>query len=368
MKKSSSLLALILVFASAFGQETVTVSKKPLSPRAGRVLKIREALRVSDAQGDFFFKNPDNIQAAPDGGFFVLDDGEFLRFDAKGKFLGNLFRQGQGPGEFQRIENYLVGETDVLAFQRNPMKFVRMDMGGKLLRDFKPDAPVTRFLGRAGERFVSAHNSYPPVEKVNKPEGEILDITWTLQFVSGEGAVESTLLTFPTKWFAKRLPGALIADDLTSLLWAPLGKGMIAVAHGAKYALKIGDLDKREVVRTIVRDYKSVKYEPEKDSAGPGGSRRLSVPRDFFNDVQKLFAVGGKIWVVTSTLVPEKGVLVDVIGPNGEYLDAFFLPLPKDVGLHGLARLPLTVAGRTILTVEVREDGQPEVVKYEILD
>jgi succinate dehydrogenase/fumarate reductase flavoprotein subunit len=58
----------------------------------------------------------------------AVDSDEFLRFDAKGKFVKNLFRPGQGPGEFQRIENYVVSEGEILAFQARPMKFVRMDL------------------------------------------------------------------------------------------------------------------------------------------------------------------------------------------------------------------------------------------------
>jgi hypothetical protein len=368
MKKIFSILSLALILPPLFGQETVTAPAKPMNPRAGRILKVREVLRISDAPGGFFFKSPGNIQNAPDGGIFIVDDEQFLRFEAGGKFIGNLFRRGQGPGEFQRIENYLVRGTEILAFQTNPMKFVRMDLGGKLLRDFKPNAPVSRFLGRCGDRLLTAHNSFPAVDKVQKPEGEILDIIWTLQLITGEGIVETTPLAFPTQWFAKRLPGALIADNVTSLLWAPLEGGLIAVVHQAKYEIKVGDLEKKKVVRTILRPYKGVAYKPEERFAEEGRARRLSVPRDFFNDIQGLFSVQGRIWAMTSTLDPGKGILVDVFSPGGEYLDNFFLPLPKGTGLHALGRLPLTISEKTILTVEVREDGQPEVVKYEILD
>ena len=368
MRKGPRVLSILVMIAAAFGQETVTAPAEPKNPSAGRVLKVREVLRISDVQGGFFFKNPENIQLAPDGGIFVVDEEELLRFDGGGKFIRNMFRPGQGPGEFRRIENYLVSADDVLAFQANPMKFVRMDLDGTLLRDLKPDAPVSRFLGRCGERLLTAHNAFPAVDKVKKPEGEVLDIVWTLQIMAGEGAVETTNLTFATKWFAKRLPGALIADDLTFLRWAPLEDGLIAVVHEEKYGIKIVDLEKKEIIRTILREYRRVKYEPEKPDTGGGGGRRLAAPRDFFNDIQGLFAVRGRIWAVTSTLDPEKGALVDVFTPTGEYLDDFYLPLPKGAGLHGLDRLPLTISGKTILTVEVREDGQPEVVKYEILD
>jgi hypothetical protein len=179
LKKVPIFLSIVLAWAasaaSALGQEAVNLPAKPKNPKAGRVLKLREVLRISDAQGGFFFKSPENLQAAPDGGLFVVDDGEFLRFDAAGKFAANLFRKGQGPGEFQRIENYAPIAAEVLAFQRNPLKLVRMDLGGALLAEVKPDAPVSRLLGLDGDRLVMANNSMPAVDKVQKPEGEVLD-------------------------------------------------------------------------------------------------------------------------------------------------------------------------------------------------
>lgn len=368
MKRTLPLLAAIVLFSAAFGQETVTLPAKPSSPRAGRVLALREVFRISDGGGGFFFKSPENIQPAPGGGVLVVDEGQFLRFDAAGKFVVNMFRPGQGPGELQRIENYLVRGDEVLAFQRNPMKFVLTDLGGKFLREFKPDAPASRLLGRYGDRLLTAANSVIPVDKVQKPEGELLDIVWTLKLVSDEGRVEATSLTFPTKWFAKRLPGALIADNMTFLLCAPLGNGLVAVANEEGYVITIADPGKGAVVRTIRRDYRRVRYEPEKSPDAPAGARRLAPPREYFNDVQMLFAVDGRVWVVTSTLDPAKGVLVDVIGPAGDYLDSFYLPLPKGASLHGLARHPLTIAGRAVLALETLEDGRLEVVKYEIAD
>ncbi len=71
---------------------------------------------------------------------------------------------------------------------------------------------------------------------------------------------------------------------------------------------------------------------------------------------------------MTSTIEPSKGALVDVISLEGEYLDSFYLPLPKGVGLHALARYPLTISGRYVFVLESLEDGRLEVVKYEIDD
>jgi hypothetical protein len=368
MRRATLALMSMFVLSAAFGQEMVTLPTRPRNPESGRILRLREVLRISDAAGGFYFKNPENVQPAPDGGVLVVDDGEFLRFDASGRFAVNMFREGQGPGELRQIENYLVRDPQVLAFQRNPMKLVFTGLDGKFLREVKPDAPVTRLLGRCGDRLLAAGNAVPAIDKVQKPEGESLDIAWTLKLMSEDGRVEATSLTYPTKMFAKRLPNALIADNMTFLLCAALEDGLVAVAHEEGYVVKIADPAKDTAVRTIRRDYRRVRYEPEKPAGSAGGARRLAVPRDFHNDIQKLFAIDGRVWVMTSTVDPGKGVLVDVVSSAGEYLDSFFLPLPKGVGPNGLGRHPLTISGHTMLALEVLEDGRLEVVKYEIVD
>ena len=345
MRNAFLALVSILTISAAFSQETVTLPPKPGNPRSGRVLELREVYRISDAQGGFFFKSPSIIQPTPDGGVLVVDE-----------------------GEFQQIENFLVRDAEVLAFQRNPMKCVLMDLGGKFRREIKPDAPVSRILGRYGDRLLMAANSAPAIDKVQKPEGDILDIVWTLKLMSPEGSVEATDLAYPTKWFAKRLSGAVIANNLTFLLCAPLEDGLVAVVNEEAYGIQIADPAKNARLLTIRRDYRRVKYEPERSPDAAAGARSLAEPREYFNDIQKLFAVDGRIWVVTSTLVPGKGVLVDAVSPRGEYLDSFYLPLPKGVDLHDLARYPLTIAGRTVLVREELEDGRLEVVKYEILE
>ena len=367
MRHSPVALVSALMISAAFGQETMTLPAKPANPHAGRVLALREAFRISDAQGGFYFKGPSQIQAVPDGGLLVADEDELLRFDAAGRFVVNMYRRGQGPGELRQITDCLVRGAEVLAFQGQPMKCVLTGLDGKFLREFRPDAPVSRLLGLYGDRLLMASNSAIPFDKVKKPEGDILDIVWTLALASPEGAVRATPLSYATKWFAKRLPGAFIANNLTFLLCAPLADGLVAIANEETYLIRISDPAKDAAVRTIRRDYRRVKYEPEKSSDATAGGRGLAEPREYFNDIQRLFAVDGRIWALTSTLVPGKGVLVDVIGLRGDYLDSFYLPLPRGVGVHDLARHPLTIAGRSLLVLEELEDGRLEVVKYQIV-
>ncbi len=368
MKTAPFAILLILLFSAAQAQESVTLPSKPANPKAGRVLQLREVLRISDSGGEFFFKSPRLIQPAPDGGVLVVDEDEFLRFDARGKLAVDMYRAGQGPGEFRRITDHLVRGAGILAFQDNPMKCVFMGLDGKFLREVKPEARVSRVIGPCGDRLLAAEESYPDVDKVQKPEGEVLDIVWTLKLMTDEGRVEATSLAYPTKWFGKRLGRAFIADNVTFLHCVPLEDGLVAVVHEETYAIHVADPARNTAVRTVRRDYRRVKYEPEKDPDAPGGARGLPFPRDHFNDIQRLYSVEGRIWAVTSTFDAAKGVLVDVVSPRGDYLDSFYLPLPKGVSPQRLVRHPLTVSGRTVLTSEIFEDGRIEVVKYEIAD
>lgn len=368
MKKIALAFAAMALFSAALGQESVTLPAKPANPGAGRVLELREVFRVSDAQGGFYFKRPGILQPVPDGGLLIVDEDELLRFDAAGKFVVNMFRPGQGPGELRHVTDVLVRGGEVLAFQEQPLKCVVMGLDGKFVREFRPAPAVSRLLGLCGNKLLMAANSPIPFDKVQKPEGDILDIVWTLALATTEGAVEPTSLTYATKWFAKRLPGAMIADNLTFLLCAPLSDGLFAVAHEEEYGIHIADPANNARLRTIRRDYRRVKYEPEKPSDDPDAPRRLAQPRAYFSDIQRLFSVDGTIWALTSTLVPGRGVLVDVVGPRGEYLDNFYLPLPKGVGVHDLARHPLAIDGHSLFVLEELEDGRLEVVKYEIAD
>ncbi len=361
-----SILVMALI-VPAFGRETASRQDKPAAARAGRVLGLREVFRISDAQGGFFFKRPAILQPVPDGGLLVADEDELLRFDAAGRFVVNMFRPGQGPGELRHVTDVLVRGGEVLAFQEQPLKCVVLGLDGRFLREFKPDLPVSRLLGLAGDGLLMAANAALPFDKIRGPEGGILDIDWTLALATAGGAVKPTSLKFATKWFAKRLPGAMIADNLTFLLCAPLAEGLFAVANEEQYVIHIVDPARDADVRTIRRDDRRVKYEPEKPPDSPNAPSRLPQPRDYFSDIQKLFSVDGNLWVVTSTVVDGQGVLVDVISPRGDALDSFYLPLPKGVGPHQMARYPLTIDGRALFVLEELEDGRLEVVKYEIL-
>jgi len=341
--------------------------KEPLSENAGRVLQLTEKMRITDSQGDFYFKSPGNIKIAPDGSIFVLDEEQFLKFDKKGKFIKNLFKKGQGPGEFERIGNYLFSSHGIVVLQGRPNKIVRLDMLGELINEIRPEEAVSKLITCLEDEYVMAHSSFP---KLEKREPEIIDIKWNLRLVSEKGKVENTNLDFPVKWYAQRLKNAIIANFIVDFTAKPFMDKFLVIYHTQEYMLNMLDLESQQIVRTFTREYRSVKWKSDKTGRVEVRPHLYTLvpPVDNLNDIQKLFTQNKTIWAMTSTVDKEKGILVDVLNLRGEYIDNFYLPLQHHVKIEGLSQHPMTISGDALFIVEYDENDIPSVVKYKIKD
>jgi hypothetical protein len=156
MKKMLLLLIASSTFIGVFARQVADNPENPLNKKPDRVIRLTLEMRITDTQGGFYFKSPENIKVAPNGSIFCLDEEQFLMFDVKGRLLKNLFKKGQGPSEFNRIDNYLLTDGEIGIHQRGPNKIVKMDMEGGLIKDFKPEEPVTKLLTLHGDKYVMA--------------------------------------------------------------------------------------------------------------------------------------------------------------------------------------------------------------------
>jgi hypothetical protein len=356
-------MAAILIESS---QQVIENPAELRAENAGRVLVLKEEFRISDEQGGFYFQNPKNIKLAPDGSLFIADEDQLLKFSTDGKFLKNLFRKGQGPGELERLLNYIFSGKEIIVFQNWPGKIMRMDMEGKLIREFKLEKTLSMLISIFGNRYIMAHNSPPKLQKKGT-EPEIIDIDWKIIDVSEEGTLEEISPVFPAKWFAQRLPqGAMIANYIVDLSAEPLGEKLLVLHHDQDYWLELFDIESGKVQRKFGRKYRKVKLNKQKEETEKQAVS-LDPPVDYANDIQKLFVVADKIMVMTSTIDKTNGILVDVFNKEGEYIDNFYLPV-KNIQLKDLSRYPITISGDSLLIKETDENDFLSIVKYKIID
>jgi hypothetical protein len=369
-KRKRLILAAVLVIVAGFvipilGNTGAGAERED----AGRVLNLHEVLRIEDVQADYYLKSPRDIQITPDGFLFVVDEDQFLKFDANGQFIKNLYKKGQGPGELEGISDLIITADELIVLQGQPNKVLLMSHDGEFIREFRPEPRISRLCSVHDGLFVTARYGPPKLDKVGD-EAKIIDVSWTLGYMSDNQTAEEIGLTFPTRWFAKRIAGgkALIANHIAEFLAEPFKDKFLVICHDEEYKLRLFDLVQKQIVKDFRRDYRRIRF--KQDDSGRVEIRpevfRFAPPVKHLNDVQKLFIRGDYIWVMTSTIESGKGVLFDVFNEQGEYIDHFYLPLQKSVIAEALEDLPLTFQGDYMYVVEYDEDDLPSIVKYRI--
>ena len=99
MRKNALFLLTAAVLSSmTSAQDIIENTARPLSENAGRVVTLKEELRLEDTGEDFFFKNPYTIRVSLRGDIFIKDAPEqALQFNPQGRFVRNLFLKRPRP-------------------------------------------------------------------------------------------------------------------------------------------------------------------------------------------------------------------------------------------------------------------------------
>jgi hypothetical protein len=296
---------------------------KPKAKNAGRTVVPEEVLAISDeGTSDYYFKWPRGLKTAPDGSLSVIDESQVLRFDKDGKFLHNIFKKGQGPGEVNNVSACLPAAKNFIIHSPYPNKLVFFDLAGKYEREL-PVRSETRSMMTAllfhGGTFYFETREFPRV----KGDPDYVDSPHSILAVSEATGEIKTLSAFPTRAFVVSSPsGGGGMFDITSLIAVPFKENLLALTHTSEYLLKIYDPAADKVVREFRRAYERVKGAPLTEAEKQGGliidGKHYTRPEQKFeNDVKNLLRRGDEIWAVTSTKEKVKGVLIDVFDGEG---------------------------------------------------
>lgn len=364
-------LFLIPAFEAASAQAVIDNPAVPKAKNAGRVVAAREVLAISDeGRGDYFFKWPHKLQVAPDGSVLIQDKDQLLRFDKTGKFLRNLFKKGQGPGEMTSVVSCLFDEKHLIVQAGTPAKLLWLDAAGTC----ETETPI-----RAKTPFLTALLFYRGVLYLHsadfpRVEGEpgIVDAPQKIIAFNVSTGEAKTLASFPAKEFVVTSPGGGGGMfDISKLIAVPFQGAHLALTHTCEFLLKIYDPASDTVLRQFRRVYKRVKAPPLTEEQKKGGlfidGKHYTQPQlTYANDVTNLFAHGDMIWAVTSTRDRKKGVLIDVFDADGTYADAFYLQLP-DAALQNIGYPEMcALADDGLWIIEPSKDGTFAVRKYQI--
>jgi len=351
MKKMIILFTTLIVLTFFLpSQEIIQNPKKPLSSNAGRILKVKEIFRITDESGEFFFKWVSNLQIAEDGSIFLTDESQFLKFTPDGKFLKNIYKKGQGPGEIQSsFFYYHLHDENIFVYDPMNRKIIYMDQEGKLIDECKLKERYVQFIGLWKDNFILTKYIFPNFEE---PTGKVFDIPGKILFVSKEGEIVNECTGIPWKMFLHPNIGARI--PLLAARISEDGKACF-ISDPDEYMVSVLDLEKLEFIRKFKRDYPRVKR-PKRTT--PSRSSIKIPERIYENDIDYLYNFRENLWVETSTNDDKKGTLYDVFNKEGQYIDSFWLDVGELINTHG----------DYLFVRERDEDGTISIVKYRVLE
>jgi hypothetical protein len=346
--------------AGLSAQNIIENPAKPPSPNAGRILQLTEVMRITDDKGPFYFKQPGDLHISAEGYIYYGDWDEFLyKFDAKGKFVKNLAKKGEGPGEVRDFGEFLLGKNEIILLDTMPNKIVTMDLDGKLIDEFSlGQKRFSKLIAFYNNTYFLADYFRKDFERKSGPK----EIGHDLYVVSRKGETTKTPWGFPTMeayYFGER---SVSSGTITWIQKADAQERFVYLSSTQDYLVKRLDLEKTEIVHAFRRAYTPVKFEP------PGREKQWYRERgypDRLNDIQKLLVHGDQLWVLTSTIEKDRGILTDVFDREGKYIDCFYLPLPR-LKQNWVGYPPMAVSGSYLYTVEWNKEGDIFIIQYQI--
>jgi hypothetical protein len=356
-------LGVFMILVPAFGQIVVKNGPWPKNPNAGRTVLLEEVLRIREDGDKIVFKNPRRPALGLDESIFVLDEANLYRFGKDGRFLFQYAKSGQGPGEAQYFDQFLVEPGKIRILSWTPPKIMDFDLRGKLLRDSRTriQGPFW-YMARLDGKIYGIRDEIRHSDAIFKTG--LIGTPYTIYEISDDFQNARKIADIPILHYIEN------RRWVRRVMMAFAGQGpYLYVIHTAEYRVEKMDLRTGHIERVFEREYPRKKLPPEegKEKYREAGQGVLSPPAmGYAFDIYCPIAFKDSLWVVTFT---EKdggqSRLIDVFDPEGRYLDSFFLRFPPVQKRHDFYWSLITEDGFLFLPEE-DEDGLYSIGKYRI--
>jgi hypothetical protein len=218
LRTSSPFLSLLLL-GSLLGLQCTN----ELRPRDSLNVSFQETLRLgtndSTAASHHLFSDPSHVAVGEDGSLFVVDrsGASVWVYDEEGTFQRSLGKQGNGPGEFQRITALHIDDDRLLVADQRQARITALSPTGSVQNTYQLSE-----VPRIGQITDYANNQYIVVGVHNDHFVHVVDSTFqTIQSsLVSRNDVKTTdhkLETVATGFF----PGHVAVPDEDRILYVP---------------------------------------------------------------------------------------------------------------------------------------------------
>ena len=361
MRVTGFCLSAVLIGTALLGAPPPAAEEIPVV----RPEMIRE---ITDISGDFFFQRPRQIKIAPDRGVLVRDRDKLLHFGPNGAFIRDYFEKGEGPGQLRGIADFFfTGEDRVVLGGFMPFTLLVKSLAdGRVIREHRdPESDgFATLMYTDGDGYWLRTTD---LAFANLKTG-INETVHKLFYCSPDHQKTDTGLTFSTldvmiKKTDKEGRTMVAVNEYTRFHRAFDHRGYGYFSHTERYRVQQLDLEKKKIIRKFSRPYEPVPFVEKEYERDIDRELAEQANRKCFCDIQKLAMHGDDLLVFTSTLDPEKGVLVDVFGSDRTFRESFYLDLPGLERPDDIADQPLCFGRDCLWTAYPDEEENPMLVK-----
>jgi hypothetical protein len=333
---------------------------------------LKPSLRITESPDVFLFVSPFPPEIDELGYIWVSDQDQLLLFSPQGKFVRNFFKKGQGPGEMSELSGFIPERDRVLVFNRFACKMVAFDRDGRIMQERSiPQAlGLANLLGSFRGRFYFLRAFF----QGTGGKAVFLDVPVRLLSTAlGEAEARVDGPWFPRRHFVRDTNWI---KNVHFLQIARADESSFLIANNGEYEIRRLDLSRMEISPFIRRDYRKVKIRPEwktprDKSRFPSktleGTEFKTFEHEELDDVLKIWVVGQKVWVLTSTFdEANRLVRADVYDLKGAFLGSLMLPLPPGLEWMRLSYAPMTLHEGGLYVLAPGETDALELVRYSL--
>lgn len=375
------LIGLFMICVSVVAADLAPLSQIYAS---GKIRFAKDFVLNDDAMpADVFFESPSTLTCDPAGNIYVADSGakNIKKFDAQGRFLKTIGREGQGPGEFGGLYYSTFAKDHLVVWDSGNRRLCAFTADGEFVTSTGisyETGSVRRLRGLpSGEVLVEMEKTYR--REPEKPQDCKIDLySKDLKFVR----TIYTRSLWRKKYIRTKEYGisTLFFPYSADVQWEVTPDGRIVIGYSGNYELEIFDRTGKRVAAV------SHKSEPvsvtEKDKSAYFDSvafyrmgEKLKEPPEYitkFTEFPKhkpvykniLVDEDGNIWIVLNReRQDDRGKVFEVFDPEGRFLSRVLLE--GDVAFPDSRNTCLLHNG-SLFVIETGEDDLYRIVRYKM--
>jgi len=379
--KFLSLILILLIATFVFIQADNRESLADLY-KGGKIRFVQELILDDNSMPeDVFFESPSYIMMDAKGNIYISDymANNIKKFDASGKFIKIIGREGQGPGEFGGPSQATCAKDRLIVWEMRNRRISALTLDGEYITGKKLTSrrewlQNIRSLPN-GDVVIGMETMF--FSELDKPQ------EYTIQIFSPDLEHKKTIYShefWHNKIIRGEFGGANVLQPFSSLVyWDVSPNGKIVIGFSEKYEISIYDSEKGKI-STFTHPYKPVRIseQDKKDHfAGMTYSRGGVTTKEVPDYVAKNAKFPKFKPAFNSILVDSEGnILVHAYRKNRDemsrYFDSFdsegnFIANVQVIGDIPFPASPhVSFVGRSFWGTKTGEDELIKVVKYKI--